>query len=295
MAAPTSIQRLQPFPSAALALLERITSGAAQPMDLRNLIGEQLPLLDEVAQVAVRSGRCPEGQLPEFEPLLQQLGAPRLAEIALTVLVRGYMRQALGLFEDYRYWHYTLACGLCCEQLAGPGQQGSLLAYTGGLLHDVGRLALIAAYPNRYSNLLSLMDRKFASGESFDILDHERLLFGLDHFATGVFVANAWRLPPWLRSLTGRFEAQVSGDYGALVSIVRAGTRLANSLGFGYLRSAPRSSIQEILAPFPDAWKNWKILDNWQYGEEHMREKIHTRFQWYAIPDAPDEAPISGP
>jgi|SRR5579883_1469503 len=253
---------------------------------LRDLLEAEPQLVEQMIEVALRAGRGWGGQRPDLEALIERIDAAELAEIAITVLVRGYMRRAVISSVDQRYWRYTLACALCCEQVAGPRQDGSLLAYAAGLLHDIGRLALTAAYPDRYSNLLTLTNRMFASGEPFDILEHERLLFGLDHFATGVWVAEAWNLPPWLRAMVGKFDDQAQGKYANLVSIIRLGTRLAHSLGFGYLQAAPRADIRSILGRFPEVWKHWKVLDNWQYGEEHMREKIQTRFNWYSLPDA---------
>ena len=288
MAAPSSIQRLEPFPSIAVELLNRIPLQIADLPVLHDLLISQRTLLEEVTKVAVQSGRCGTGQTADVQSLFEQVGSTELTEIAITVLVRGYMHRALSVSEDQRYWRYTLACAVCCEQVAGPGQEGSLLAYAAGLLHDIGRLALVAAYPDRYSNLLTLTDRMFASDQPFDLLEHERLLFGLDHFATGVWVADAWKLPAWLRSMVGKFDEQAAGKYAKLVAIVRAGTRLAHSLGFGYLQAAPRANIKDILIRFPEAWKHWKVLDNWQYGEEYMRGKIQSRFLWYGVPLVPE-------
>lgn len=284
MVVPSSIERIEPLPQTAVTLLNRIPSRIEDVPSLEDLLEGEPQLVNEMIEVALRAGRGWVGHRPDLAALVERIDRAELAEIAITVLVRGYLRRAISSSEDQPYWHYTLACALCCEQLAGPRQEGSLLAYAAGLLHDIGRLALIAAYPDRSANLLTLTDRMFASGEPFDILEHERLLFGLDHYATGVLVADGWNLPPWLRAMVGKFDDQAMGEYGKLVEIVRTGTQLAHSLGFGYLRAAPRANIRTILSRFPEARKHWTVLDNWQYGEEHMREKIQTRFTWYSSP-----------
>ena len=270
------------MPPVAIGLLNRIP---ARISDVFDWICQQPGLREEVSQVASHAA-LPLGEAGDDQPLLERVDPSQLAEIALTVLVRDYLRRALGLSEDYRYWRYSLACAVCCEQVALPRHEDGLLAYAAGLLHDIGRLALIAAYPNQYSNLLTLTDRMFAANEPFDILERERLLFGFDHFETGAWVATAWKLPAWLRSIVVKFDERTSGEYARLVETVRAGTRLAHSLGFGYLEAAPRAHIREILGRFPDAEKHWKVLDNWDYAEENLRGKVRARLGWYSAEES---------
>jgi HD-like signal output (HDOD) protein len=288
VATPRSIERLEPFPDIAVTILHRIPSPIAQMSDFSDLLAQQPQMLEEISQVAMQSGRAADGQPLDAQSVFATFAPEEITDVAITLLVRGYMRRAFSVSEDRRYWRYTLACAVCCEQVAVMGNQVSLLAYASGLLHDIGRLALIATYPDRYSNLLSLTDRMFAAGEQFNILEHERLLFGMDHFATGEWVAAAWKLPPWLRPIVGKFGAQGTGEFTKLVATVRAGTALAHSLGFGYLQGAPRSDIRKILGHLPEAWKQWKVLDQWKYGEAHMREKIQSRLNWYGVPPLPE-------
>jgi HD-like signal output (HDOD) protein len=282
--APSSIKRLEPFPDFAIELLNRIGSNA-ETLDLAGLLAGKPQLLDDVSRVAAESIRVSGGQIADLESLPEPAASRRAAEIAITLLVREYLQSAFLVSEDYRYWRYTLACAVCSEQVALPRGENALLAYAAGLLHDIGRLALIAAYPAQYSNLLTLTDRMFVDHERFDMLEYERLLFGLDHFDTGAWVAQAWKLPAWLGALAGKFDEKKSGDFAVLVGTIRAGARLAHSLGFGYLTAAPRADFREILAVFPDADKHWKVLDSWEYGEENLRGKVRARLRWYS----PDE------
>lgn len=282
VAPPSSIKRLEPFPSFAIELLKCIGStGPNTTLVLPNLPTEKPQFIEELLRVAGESAQTSGTPIPDIESLADPVLAPTIAEIGLTLMVRQYLRRSFHESEDYRYWRYTLACAVCSEQVALPRREDALLAYAAGLLHDIGRLVLIAAFPTQYSNLLTLTDRKFAAGEPFEMLEYERLLFGLDHFEIGNWVARAWQLPDWLRSIAGKFDEKASGQHAGLVSTIRAGTRLAHSLGFGYLEAAPRTNIQAILNAFPDADKHWKILDSWEYAEDNLRGKVRARLQWY--------------
>lgn len=283
MAAPSSIERLAPLPAIAVALLDQIASHTVEEASLLDVLGAQPQLLAEISSVATQATGSPDEATPDAESLLKQLSSLRLAEIAMTVLVGGYLRRAIRASDDdRRYWRYILACAVCCEQVALPRQEDALLAYTAGLFHDIGRMALIAAYPDRYSNLLALTDRMFGEDEPFDILEYERLLFGLDHFETGIWIAKEWSLPSWLHAIVGKFDGRTKGEHAQLVATVRAGTSLAHSLGFGYLASAPRGDIRKILSHCEDAQKYWKTSEDWEYAEENMRGKVRVCLRWYS-------------
>jgi HD-like signal output (HDOD) protein len=286
MTVPSSIERLVHFPDVAVALLHRIPSQPAEMPDFRDLLEEHSHIVAELAQVAIQSGHQLNGEKKrDAQSLFEQVGSTALAEMTITLLVRDYMRRAFAASEDRRYWRYTMACAVCCEQVASPGQESALLSYASGLLHDIGRLALIATYPDRYSNLLTLTDRMFASNQSFDMLEHERLLFGMDHFAAGEWLATTWKMPSWLRSIVGKFD-QATGEHAKLVATIRGGTRLAHSMGFGYLQAAPRADIRKIVDQLPYIRKQWQALPDWNHGEMQMREKVLARLTWYAKPAA---------
>jgi hypothetical protein len=123
----------------------------------------------------------------------------------------------------------------------------------------------------------------FRENPFFDLLAHEKMLFGMDHFVTGSWLAEKWELPPWLRAITGKFNEGSSGEYRPLVVNIRSGTRLAHSLGFGYLESAPRAEIRDILGQLPAAWERWQSIDQWKLGQEHMRGKIEEKLNLYAV------------
>ncbi len=295
MAVPSSIQRLEPLPAIAVELLDRIASHTVEEADLLDLLQAQPDLLADIHHVAMQAAGPGAEETPEAPSLLNEMSAGRLAEISMTVLVGSYLRRAISNSDDQRYWRYILACAVCCEQVALFRREDILLAYTAGLFHDIGRMALIAAYPDRYSNLLALTDRMFAADEPFDILEYERLLFGLDHFETAIWIAAAWKLPSWLRAIVGKFDQRANGEHANLVATVRAGTSLAHSLGFGYLTAAPRGDIRKIFGCFEDADKHWKILDSWEYAEENMRGKVLSRLSCYATDEQLTTRPEATP
>jgi len=287
MAVPSSIERIKPFPPHAVELLNRVPLRPGDEHYVRDLLEQEPALLAEIIQVAIRSGRCSAGEDLNAQSIIARFNPADLAETAITISVHDYLRRAFDVPEDRGYWRYTLACAVCCAELAMASKEDRLLAYVAGLLHDIGRLALIQAYPERYANLLILANRMLEAEQPFDMLQHERMLFGFDHFSTGVWVAEIWKLPGWMRPIVGKFDDQATKEHHKLVATVRAGTRVAHSLGLGYLQAAPRMDVASILSQLPAFLVHWKALDAWGHGEEYLRSKIQLRLKWYEIPAVP--------
>jgi HDOD domain len=281
LALSASIQRIAPFPKLALDLLNRVPTIMSEGANLRALLEPDARLAAEVTRVATKADAYKADDV-NLDLILEKLGPSKLAEITLTILLRDYMRRTFDVSEGWRYWRYTLACAFCCAEVAPPNPPQRLAAYAAGLFHDIGRLALIASYPDRYANLLALIDRMFEADKPFDISKQETLLFGMDRFATGAWLAAAWNLPDWLRPIVGKFD-RAPVDKENLIDTVRAGTRLANTLGFGYLSTAPRFEIGKILGGLPAAFNHWKTLDQWQLGEEHLQAKIQAALSLFGI------------
>jgi len=280
---PVSIERIAPFPQIAAQLLERIPSIPVEDPHLYELLEPEPQLLADCAQTAVLSGLAVAAEDDDPRTILARIKPVDFARIAITFLVRGYMERAFTVSEDRRYWRYTLACAFCCAELASLSRENSLTAHAAGLLHDIGRLALIVAYPQKYANLIALTDRMFKSDQPFNISEKERLLFGIDRFDTGAWLATNWNLPAWLHPVVGKFDNRASAQQKMLVTIVRAGTRLAHSLGFGFLEAAPRSTIRAILKELPPrVLDQWRALDHWKYAEVYLGTKIESQLQWYA-------------
>ena len=282
MVVPSTITRIEPLAPVAIEVLNRVPLPAGGDPGIALALQREPELWSKITQVAINAGFCGEpGESNIESDDVAKISPAKLAEVAITISLHDYLRAALTMGEANGYWRYILACAYCCSELAAPAKVDPLLAYAAGLLHDIGRLALIQAYPERYANLLTLTDAMFASEQPFDILHYEQMLFGFNHFSTATWLADVWKLPSWLRPIVGKFDSKTPAAVPNLVATVRAGTRLAHSLGFGYLQAAPRSDVEAILKQLPGAMGHWKTLDVWKYGEEHMRIKIRTRMDSY--------------
>ena len=105
------------------------------------------------------------------------------------------------------------------------------LAFTAGLLHDIGK-ALISDYmQGSVSEAIELVSAE----KPVNYLEAERELVGFDHTQAGYELAQAWQLPNELGEviLHHHEPANASEEYRALVYAVHLGDNIAMLGGFG--------------------------------------------------------------
>ncbi|MDR3368392.1 HDOD domain-containing protein [Rhodoferax sp.] len=96
-------------------------------------------------------------------------------------------RQAGGVNLQY-FWKHSLKVAVLARAMA-ERQSGvsSEEAYLAGLLHDVGRLALLAAIPERYTEL-------FGQPDNAGLCNQEQRLLGMSHAQAGAWLLEHWHL-----------------------------------------------------------------------------------------------------
>lgn len=116
---------------------------------------------------------------------------------------------------------------------AGPPQLG--LAFTAGLLHDLGRLVLVYNFPDEAARLY---DERSLEGqvEGQDEREVEQLVFGCDHVEAGEYAARKFNLPGGLVDVLRTHHAPETLPAGhsstQLVHAVAAADLAAKGMGF---------------------------------------------------------------
>lgn len=162
------------------------------------------------------------------------LGLRRVLETATSVSMLKFVPATLPGYgiDARRYWEHCAASAVISEQLIGelklPVQE---LAFTAGLLHDVGKLA-IATY------LLTDPKWKSARFDSYaeSFLEAEELALGTTHAAVGAMLAIRWQLPDtlvWVARWHHRPESAGDAAPGVLLDVVHLADALAHALGYG--------------------------------------------------------------
>ena len=154
------------------------------------------------------------------------LGIDRLRDMVVTVAIKNYMGDGDGRFL-HRAWRHNLATALWCETLADSCGIDRPTAYTAGMLHDIGRIALLKLFSHEYA---AFMDCAITG--DLDNLDAERRLCDADHCQVGEGLARSWKFPPVLQDVIGNHHCEVVVEAPPSRLLVQAACFAASASGF---------------------------------------------------------------
>jgi HD-like signal output (HDOD) protein len=239
--------RLPPFPQVAIRVLQLINNEKVQLHQLSDLISSDAAFASEVLTIANSLVYAPRFPAHSILQAIAVLGASHLQGMCLTVGVRSYLGKSLSNPVIRNVWRHNLACGMIAEQLASAGFMDKDTAYTSGVLHDMGRLALAVIKPKEYADLLA---KHKGSGAS--ILPLEVELFGCDHCQAGAHLIADWKLPSDFDPIVSEHHSPRRADgVWSMAELIKVSCRLADTAGFFAFPGCEVTSFADLLEELP--------------------------------------------
>jgi HD-like signal output (HDOD) protein len=260
--------RIPPFPRVAIQMLRLTNNEHISMRQLSILISSEAAFSSEVltiANSALYSSRVP---ITSVLQAIVVLGTNALRGLCLTVAVRNYLGVSLKHESLRSLWRHNMACGLIARQLALAGALDGDTAYTAGIMHDIGRLALAVVSPKPYADLL-----QNHRGTPSSMLQIEHELFGFDHCEAGRQLVRDWKLPPDLEPIVSEHHCTThKGDTWNLSSLINVSCRLADTAGFAVFQGCETTPYADLLDELPDQERKSFGLDLEQFSFEISRQ-----------------------
>jgi HD-like signal output (HDOD) protein len=269
------LARIPAFPPIVLRLLDLLARDNVQIRELVALISSDPAFSAQILQVANSPLFGFRSQIDNLQSALVVLGLRRVRSLSMTVATSNHMKAVLHIEELARCWRHMLACALLTEELARCCSAFEERAYTAGLLHDVGRLGLLLAYPKEYAELL-----RHAGRSAPELMDVEREELGMDHCEAGRTLAEHWNLPPDFQIIAAHHHDPQGDAQVDLLTLVKLGCRLADSLGFWVVEPLQPCSPEEIHQSLPPLLSKRIRIDTARW-----REIVERRIRCYGDPD----------
>jgi HD-like signal output (HDOD) protein len=239
--------RLPPFPQVALRVLQLANSENVQLHQLSELVSTDPAFASEVLTIANSLLYAPRFPTSSVLQAIAVLGANNLQGLCLTVGVRTYMGKMLSLPTMRTLWRHNLACALIADQLASVGFMDRDIAFTSGVMHDIGRLALSVIQPRHYSHLLETH-----RGSPFSILPKEKAIFGWDHCEVGRQMIVEWKLPADFAAITSAHHAPRQKDAPwDMANLINVSCRMADTAGFAAFPGCEVAPFSDLLDELP--------------------------------------------
>jgi putative nucleotidyltransferase with HDIG domain len=245
-----SVVQLPPFSPVATRVLRLVSRSDASLQKLAELISADPTFSSELLTIVNSALYGQRQPIKDIQQATSLLGLERVKGLAVTVGVRSYFGSSLNNPALQCCWRHSLACAIIAEELAGGSLIDRGAAYTAGILHDIGRVALAVIQPEPYMQFLSETP---ASPQ--EILQRERELFEVDHCEAGRRLILEWNLPDEFLDITSRHHvASEDGKRGKLdmLGLVHFSCMLADTLGFTAVRPLTLRNYQELVSELPE-------------------------------------------
>ena len=198
---------LPSVPAVASAVLQVAGDPASSADDLRQVIDRDPALSARILKVSNSSLYSFSRKIETVQHSIALLGFRTVTNIVMAASLREVFTH-FGLAEKQLWEHSTLA-GTVAARLTEHAaiDVDREEAFTAGLLHDLGKIALNNTSRKKYTNVLA---KVYNEGVSFTSAELEE--FGFDHAELGACVAAKWKLSSSLENAIRYHHAEVGPD-----------------------------------------------------------------------------------
>lgn len=191
-----SMDALPTIPIIVSRVLKVVEDSASSANDLVDIIQNDQAICSKVLKVANSAYYGLRQQVSTIGHAVVLLGFETVRNLCLGVGVfRSFLPYAQHQVLDIeRFWEHTIASGICARMLwKERGWAGGDEVFLAGLIHDIGRLAFLAAEPRGYSDLLHR-----AQKEGVPMAEMEQQEMGGTHADLGAILCEKWDFGPGL-------------------------------------------------------------------------------------------------
>ena len=190
----TVLSKLRSLPSLPAAVMELLRTMGDEDIDIETIarkLSQDQALAAKTLRLANSSFYGRPRQVTSVQEAIRVLGLRSVRTlVTAAALTSGPSFRQLRGFDFRAFWMHCIAVAICARALARQLASGEEFAFTAGLLHDIGRLALASAFPDEYVAVLA-----HRATQNRTMLQAERDVLGIDHAAAGQALAEHWKFP----------------------------------------------------------------------------------------------------
>ncbi|GAO35172.1 histidine kinase [Sulfuricella sp. T08] len=222
---------IQQVPSLSAVVLEVLASFDRENIEIAGLVqklGQDQGLTARVLRVANSPFYGMSSKVGSIKEAVVVLGFHNVRSLVAAAGIIGQFPETEHPdFDRIGFWQHSIGTAACALVLAKSLGQNQALAFTAGLLHDIGKLALDAYFHEDFQLVLA-----HRVAEDSTLLEAERTVLGLDHTLVGHELAKRWKFPAAIQ-LAIRDHHQPESESGPLADLVHVANVLCHALAIG--------------------------------------------------------------
>ena len=191
------VARLRSIPS--LPTLYNELTAALQSEDIsleqiEQIISRDISMAAKILQLANSAFIGAHSRVSSLREAVSLIGAETVRSLTLSIYVFSqFDRHSSAATYLSSLWDHSVSVATLAQHIAGLETGSKALAeesFTAGLLHDVGKIVMIAEMPNEYRQAMDRME-----SDSRSIRAAEMEFIGCPHELVGAYLMSIWGLP----------------------------------------------------------------------------------------------------
>jgi len=188
------LEKLPTLSGVATRLLETTVEEQADATKVANLIESDQAFVSRILSLVNSPAYGFSGRITTVANAVSLLGFSAVRGVVLSLALADvfpHTRERKSPFDRVAFWKHSLGCGVCAELIAQSiGSEHAAEAFTAGLMHDIGKLALDICAHDIFMECVEAAEQR-----GIYLVDAEREMLDTDHANVGKWVAEQWNLP----------------------------------------------------------------------------------------------------
>lgn len=214
-------------------------------------------------------------EISTVKQAIMLLGLNKLTNIVLGVSIfsKFWLASQKGAAELMnKFWWHSSSTGTLAKSLTVKlNRNFNESEFIGGLLHEIGKLALLQYNVDKYKDSIRLIIKE-------GLADHvaEKEIFGHNHIEVGKEIARCWKLPGELKSIITNYTSPLNEEtHRDLVAAVRIADLLSELNGADFYKGIKKdTNIEEV-----DAWQILMESGNNDKGLIEITQSLEEEFK----------------
>lgn len=226
------VKKLPPAPRTLAKLLMLLGDPDIDASQVVSLITHEPALTANVLQrcnAAYFASGEPVGNIGEAVTRLGFNHIFRMVAVVVGAQAFGGSQKSYG-FEYGELWRHSVAAALAAQKMAESKGDDGNMAFTGGLLHDIGKNVLAEALEDHYR---ALIEQTEASQQS--LLEVEKSILRVQHAEVGGRLLERWNFPPELAAaVTFHHAPGEAKEHQQWAAYTYLGNMIAHFMGYSF-------------------------------------------------------------
>jgi putative nucleotidyltransferase with HDIG domain len=258
----TAVEKLQPIPQVALKIMRLLNDSDYNIPTIVGEIRQDQVIVAKILKLCNSAMFAGKPQISSLDDAIFRLGQGLLLRTIVSASVSSFYQQfdaGYSLCKGGLY-HHAVGTALVAQTIASAtGKALPLVAYTAGLLHDIGMVVL-----DQYVAAGSPLFYRAMGEENADMLAVEKELLGINHCEVGKELAALWSFPSSIADAIyyHHFPEETEGDAALPTTIYLADlimSRFHSGFELEWLDTDKLGTRMKLLGlHFPTSWGSFR-------------------------------------